>query len=98
MIFFLFRKKCPQAGFELGTPTTNPDHFNALDRSAKAQLFYYPLSGRHDTLPLSSSHKGIRHFSGLESVSNGLNTTFLHDPNYLDAYFITFYRDTVQYA
>ena len=30
--FFLFRKKHPQAGFEPGTPTTNLEIIDALDR------------------------------------------------------------------
>ena len=34
--FFLFRKKCPQAGFEPGTPTINPEHIHPLDCSATA--------------------------------------------------------------
>ena len=31
-------KKHPQAGFEPGTPTTNPEHAHALNRSAMAPL------------------------------------------------------------
>ena len=36
--FFLLRKKCPQAGFEPRTPTTNLEHTHALDRLAMASL------------------------------------------------------------
>ena len=35
---FLFRKKRPWAGFNFGTPTTNPDHTLALDCLAMAPL------------------------------------------------------------
>ena len=37
-LIFSYSEKSPQAGFEPGTPTTNPEHKNALGRSAMAPL------------------------------------------------------------
>ena len=39
MNFSYSEEKHPQAGFEPGTPTTNPEHTHALDHSAMAPLF-----------------------------------------------------------
>ena len=39
--FFLFRKKSLQAGFKPGTPITNPERTQALDRSAMAPHYMF---------------------------------------------------------
>ena len=48
--FFLIQKKIPQAGFEPGTPTTNPEHTQALDRLAMAPLHWRILSQNSITI------------------------------------------------